>query len=140
VTKRGEPPVVRGKRSLPPEPREGDPVHMKEPTKAELARLRHLVSGRCGKRLPITLQNKLEFVLLWAGWQIGRPWTRERIRYQRWRAVREGVKRGLTLDEACTYAVEKLADEPSRGRFGAMKRDYMIEQGMTGLPRRSRRP
>ena len=79
------------------------------------------------------------FVLSWAAWQIGRKWDRERIRYQRWCAVCEGIRRGMKFEEALAYAVNKLADEPSRGGIGVMKRDYQIEQGMSGLSRRPRR-
>ena len=75
------------------------------------------------------MQNNLSYVLFWAAWQIGRPWDRERIQYQRWCAVCEGIERGLKFEEALEYAVKKLADEPSRGGIGVMKRDYLIEQG-----------
>jgi hypothetical protein len=131
--------VIRGKRSRPPEPREGDLVRMKEPTKAVLRDLRRLLREHASKPLPRSLQEKLEVVLFWAAWQIGKTWSRDRIQYQRWHAVREGIELGLKFDEALEYAVKKLAPEPSRGGIGVMKRDYLIEQGTSGLPRRPRR-
>jgi hypothetical protein len=129
----------RGKRSLLPDPEAGDVLHMQEPTKAELGQLRRELIDHRGKPLPPSLQNKLERLPLWAAWQIGRPWDRARIRYQRYRAVNDGIAHGLKLDEALAYAVEKLAHEPSHGGIGVMKRDYQIEQGISGLPRRPRR-
>jgi hypothetical protein len=129
----------RGKRLRLLEPQEGDVLHMQEPTKAELGQLcRDLIDHR-GKPLPPSLQNKLERLPLWAAWQIGRPWNRARIRYQRYRAVDDAIAHGLKLDDACAYAVKKLAHEPARGGIGVMKRDYLIEQGISGRPRRSRR-
>jgi hypothetical protein len=131
--------VKRGKRSQPPAPRAGIPARWKEPTKAELGSLRQLLSEHREKPLPPRLQDTLFFVLFWAAWQIGRPWDRERIRYQRWCAVDEGIERGLKFEEALAYAVKKLAPEPSWGGIGVMKRDYLIEQGTHGLSRRPRR-
>ena len=131
--------MKRGKRSQPPAPRAGDVARWKEPTKAELGLLRQLLSEHRDKPLPPPLQNDLQDVLFWAAWQIGRPWDRERIQYQRWCAVCEGIERGLKFEEALEYAVKKLAHEPSRGGIGVMKRDYQIEQGTHGLSRRPRR-
>lgn len=130
------PQVVRGKRLRLPEPRAGDVLHMQEPTKAELGQLRRELIDHRGKPLPPSLQNKLERLPLWAAWQIGRPWDRARIRYQRYRAVDDAIAHGLKLDDACAYAVKQLAHEPARGRIGVMKRDYLFEQGISGRPRR----
>ena len=131
--------MKRGKRSQPPDPRAGEVARRKEPTKAELRDLRQLLSEHRDKPLPPQLQDILQAVLYWAAWQIDRPWDRERIQYQRWCAVCEGIKHGMKFEEALEYAVKKLADEPSRGGIGVMKRDYRIEQGTSGLSRRPRR-
>jgi hypothetical protein len=133
------PQVVRGKRLRLPEPCEGDLPNMPEPTKAELGQLHQQLRDHRDKPLPPPLQQVLERVLFWAIWQIGRPWDRARIRNQRYRAVCDAIACELKFDEALAYAVEKLAHEPSRGGIGAMKRDYLIEQGISGLPRRPRR-
>ena len=131
--------MKRGKRSQPPAPRAGEVARWKEPTKAELGLLRQWLSEHRDKPLPPPLQNALEFVLFWAAWQIGRPWDRERIQYQRWCAVCEGIELEPKFDEALKYAVKKLANEPSRGGIGVMKRDYQTEQRTHGLSRRPRR-
>jgi hypothetical protein len=131
--------VKRGKRSQLPDSQAGDAARWKEPTKAELGSLRRLLIEHRDKPLPPRLQDNLEFVLYWAAWQIGRKWDRERIRYQRWRAVREGIEGELKFDEALEYAVKKLADEPSRGGISVMNRDYLFEQRASGLSRRPRR-
>ena len=131
--------MKRGKRSQPPAPRAGDVARWKEPTKAELGHLRQLLFAHRDKPLPPPLQNALEFVLLWAAWQIGRSWDRDRIKYQRWCAVCEGIERGLKFEEALENAVKKLAPEPSHGGIGVMKKDYQTEQDAHGLSRRPRR-
>ena len=131
--------MKRGKRSQRPAPRAGEVARWKEPTKAELGLLRQWLSEHRDKPLPPDLQAYLQDVLLWAWWQIGRPWDRERIQYQRWCAVREGIKDGLKFEDALEHAVKKLAPEPSHGGIGVMKRDYQIEQGTHGLSRRPRR-
>jgi hypothetical protein len=133
------PQVVRGKRLRLPEPCEGDLPNMLEPTKAELGQLRQLLIDHRDKPLPPLWQKVLETALFWAVWQIGRPWDRARIRNQRWRSVRYAIECGVKFDDALAYAVERLAHEPARGGIGAMKRDYLIEQGRSGLPRRPRR-
>ena len=74
--------------------------------------LRQWLSEHRDKPLPPDLQAYLQDVLLWARWQIGRPWDRERIQYQRWCAVREGIKDGLKFEDALEHAVKKLASEP----------------------------
>jgi hypothetical protein len=113
---------------------------MWEPTKADLGYLRQQLIDHRGKPLPPLLQNMLEMELFWAAWQIGRPWDRARIRHHRWKNVCWAIACGLKFDDALTYAVERLAHEPSHGRIGAMKRDYEIEQGISGRSRRPRRP
>jgi hypothetical protein len=92
--------VKQGKRSQPPAPRAGEVARWKEPTKAELGLLRQLLIEHRDKPLPPPLQNTLEFVLYWAAWQMGRRWDRERIQYQRWCAVCEGIEGGLKFEEA----------------------------------------
>lgn len=127
--KRGKPQVIRGKRSRLPPPQEGDVENMHEPTKADLRELRLQLIAHSDKPLPPKLHASLETVLFWAAWQIGRPWTRARRRYQRYSAVREGMQwHGLKLELACNYAAKKLADEPARCAAPTMKRDYLIEQ------------
>jgi hypothetical protein len=131
--KRSKSQVIRGKRSRLPPPQDGDVLNMAEPTKAELRGLRRQLIAHKDKPLPLKLDAHLRTALFWAAWQIGRPWTRARRRYQRYRAVREGMQgHGLKLELACDYAAKKLVDEPARGRPVTMKRDYMIEHRRRG--------
>ena len=84
--------MKRGKRWQLPAPRAGEVARWKEPTNAGLGLLRQWLSEHRDKPLPPDLQAYLQDVLLWAWWQIGRPWDRERIQYQRWCAVCEGIE------------------------------------------------
>jgi hypothetical protein len=116
---------------------EGVMPHMREPTVAELRHLRARLHDHADK-LPPQLHAELDWLIFWAGWQIDRPWTPDRIQYQRYSlvlegyraAVRKGLKTGL-WKFARGYAVEKLAGSPAECGDEMMRKSFEAERDAT---------
>jgi hypothetical protein len=128
-----------GKRSLPPPPRAGEALHMQEPTQNKLRHLRDQLAAHADKPLPPELCQQLHGLIYWAAWRIDRAHlTREQIRYQRWRIVREGIKEFVARHgtrgshkHGYSYAANELVG-PYAGSPHTMKQDFLAEQHAPG--------
>jgi hypothetical protein len=122
-----------------PEPKgEGDIPHMREPTIRELRQLRAQLRAHADK-LPAQLDAELDRLFFWAEWALdARPWTPERIQYQRYchvlegyqLGVRKGLKTGL-WKSAINHAVKKLAGTPATCGFEMMRKSFEAERDAT---------
>jgi hypothetical protein len=135
-----------GKRSLPPEPRNGEAQHMREPTKNQLWHLRAQLVAHADTPLPPQLCRQLHGLINWADWRIDRSHlTREQIRYQRWRIVHEGIRESVartgkmhgSRNYGYSYAAKELVGGPYAGNWRTMQDDYLFEERAGGDDPRS---
>ena len=126
--------ITPGKRSQPPEPKEGEFEHRPEPLKVQLEYLCNQLAKHPDQPTP-DLYRALQGLIDWALWRIDRLLIREQIRYQRWHIVRwfirqyiaqHGKERGsrkYAYNEAA-----KVLTGPYAGAPGTMKDDFLFEE------------
>jgi hypothetical protein len=103
-----------------------DALETDPPTDKELEHLwQQLMRWRCtpaGRTMPKELFVRLEQLIVYL--RIQRPWSRQYIKVVRWKVVREGRDRGLSLEKACEEATRALEMSPAQADLEMMRKTY----------------